>query len=181
MFLVQYSDVLLSIRGGNMTVMGERSTEDWTEEFRRTGRVVFPLRRRPLLWQFGYGCVVLVILAAYWVPHAERVGLGERHALLVGGVVWMIGFVGGAWQWVVQRPTLAVDHEGIRRGRKFIAWGEIGAIGIATGPVWARTLPIIPRDTFAKDLRLSAMHVRDLPTFRRWLEELLAERREPSS
>jgi len=54
-------------------------------------------------------------------------------------------------------------------------WSEVGAIGIAGGPVWARTVPIIPRDAFGKDVMLSQQHVRDMPAFRRWLETLLAE------
>jgi hypothetical protein len=34
-----------------MTVMGERSADEWSDELRRTGWVVFPLRRRPMLYQ----------------------------------------------------------------------------------------------------------------------------------
>ena len=56
-------------------------------------------------------------------------------------------------------------------------WTEVGAIGIATGPLWARSLPIIAKDAWAKDLRLSQQNIRDLPAFRRWLETLLDEHR----
>ena len=61
-------------------------------------------------------------------------------------------------------------------------WTEIGAIGIATGPVWGQTLPIIAKDAWGKDLRLHQQNIRDMPALRRWLETLLEEpRRAPNS
>jgi membrane protein YdbS with pleckstrin-like domain len=165
-----------------MTVMGERLAEDWTDELRHTGRVVFPLRRRPMLWQLGLGLVPLSLITVFLVPDELHGTSAERHALAVGLFVFSLGMAWAAWQFITQRPAITVDHNGIHRGRKFIPWTDIGAIGLATGPLWARALPIIPRNTARKDLVLSGFNVRDLPAFRRWLEDLLADqRRTPTS
>ncbi|MFD7155828.1 hypothetical protein ACFV9C_14570 [Kribbella sp. NPDC059898] len=165
-----------------MTVMGERPAEDWSDELRRTGRVVFPLRRRPMLWQFGFGLAPLAVMAVFLVPDEMHGTTAERHALVVWLFMVVLGLIGGAWQFLARRPAVTVDHEGIRRGsRKLIAWSEIGAIGIATGPLWARALPIIPQNTARRDLLLSGMNIRDLIAFRHWLEDLLADHRGTAS
>lgn len=159
-----------------MTVMGERSPEDWTAELVRTGHVVFPLRRRPVLWQFAY-LMLPSVMVVIWLPDALDAGGGQRISAFVAVASYVVAAAGIVWQLIVQRPVVTVDREGIRRGRKFRPWAEIGAIGIAGGTWFARTLPIIPKDAWAKDLILHSQHVRDLPAFRRWLEVVLEERR----
>ena len=163
-----------------MAVMGEAPPEAWAEEFRRTGRVVFPLRRRSLVMDLAQPPFV-VALVGFQLPRALDAGGAMRisYLVLVAALPLAIGF--SVWQLVTQRPALTVDHEGIRFRRKFMPWSEIGAIGIATGPVWFGTMPIIPKDVWAKDLRLYQRNVRDLPAFRRWLETLLDEHRRSSS
>ena len=158
-----------------MTVMGEAPPEVWAEELRRTGRVVFPLRRRPVIWTCAYPLVVSTVVLALWLPDALEASQAERISALAAVGLFVFAMALGVWQVVTQRPMLTVDHDGIRFRRKFRPWTEVGAIGIATGPVWARKLPIIPKDVWAKDLFLGQANVRDLPAFRRWLEVLLEE------
>ncbi|MEU4287995.1 hypothetical protein AB0E63_07220 [Kribbella sp. NPDC026596] len=165
-----------------MTVMGEAPPAVWADEFRRTGRVVFPLRRRTVLWGLAQGLPPLVLMSVFWVPDALEAGGAERVSVQVLGVAYVMALGFGAWQLVTQRPAVTVDRAGIRRGRrKFVPWTEIGAIGIATGPVWARSLPIIAKDPWGKDLRLHQQNVRDMPALRRWLETLLEEHRRASN
>ena len=136
---------------------------------------MFPLRRRAVLWGLAYATLVGIGMVI-WLPHVLTAGGGQRVSAVVALVAYVIGAVCGVWQWIAQRPVVTVDRDGIRWGRrKFMPWSEVGAIGIAGGPVWARAVPIIPRDAFGKDLMLSQQHVRDMPAFRRWLETLLAE------
>jgi hypothetical protein len=161
-----------------MAVMGEAPPEVWAEEFRRAGRVVFPIRRRTVVWGLAQALVPPVLFAFFWFPGALEAGGARRVSVLVLVVAYVIALGISVWQLVTQRPTVTVDLQGIRRGRRrLMPWTEVGAIGIATGPLWARSLPIIAKDAWAKDLRLSQQNVRDLPAFRRWLETLLDEHR----
>ena len=122
-----------------------------------------------------------VLIFAFWTPDALKAGGGERISAQALAVLYVVAVGFSVWQLVTQRPAVRVDHAGIRRGRrKFMPWTEVGAIGIAAGPVWGRSLPIIAKDAWAKDLRLDQKNIRDLPAFRRWLETLLDERRRPS-
>ena len=165
-----------------MAVMGEESPERWADEWRRTGRVVFPLRRRPVLWGFAQLLVVGTVIAVFGLPDMVEYGGGARIAAFVLAPLYVFGIGLGIWQLVAQRPVVIVDQDGIRRGkRKFMPWSEIGAIGIANGSVWGMSLPIIPKDAWGKDLRLYQQNVRHMPAFRRWLEILLAEHRTNST
>jgi hypothetical protein len=164
-----------------MAAMGENPPEHWSDEFRRTGRVVFPLRRKPMIWNLALllpSAVAFVI----WLPDALDANGAERGAALAWMLLLLIAVGFFVWQIVTQRPAVTVDREGIRRGRrKFMSWAEIGAIGIASGPMFGRTLPIIPKDVWAKDLILHQQNIRDLPAFRRWLETLREEHHQSSS
>jgi hypothetical protein len=121
-----------------MTVMGEAPPEAWTDELRRTGRVVFPLRRQPLVW---------------------------RTSTLIIPMVFVATAAPGALEY------------GIRFGRrKFMPWSEIGALGSPGSPTFDQTFTVIP-NTRRRKLTLRQQNVRDLPAFRHWLEELLAQHR----
>jgi hypothetical protein len=159
-----------------MTVMGDRSPGAWTAELQRTGRVVFPLRRRAVLLGLVY-VIPVTAFAAIRMPDVLDSGRVERITTFTALVLYAVAVAAAACQLIVQRPVLTVDREGIRRGRKFLPWTDIGAIGLAGGPSLARRLPIIPKDACAKDLTLSSQHVRDLPALRRWLEPLLKQHR----
>lgn len=134
-----------------------------------------------MLWSLTFllPSVVLAVSRLSGALDANGAGRGPARAWVLL-ILPAVGFF--VWQLVTQRPAVTVDREGIRRGRrKFMPWTEIGAIGLATGPVWGRTLPIIPKDVWAKDLTLHQQNIRDLPAFRRWLETLLEEHRQSSS
>lgn len=164
--------------GDNVKVMGERLPEAWLVEMHRNGRVEFPLRR----WSMFHPVVVPLILVAF-----ADAALGISKMLDDGGwrflgylliVTWIGVAVVLVWQLVTQRPVVVVDHRGIHRGtRRFMAWSEIGSIGLASGPKLARRFPVHPKDVWAKDLLLGQQHVNDLEAFRTWLGELLEERR----
>lgn len=159
-------------------VMGEASEAVWTEEFRRAGRVVFPVRPRGALANLG---LVWLIVVGTQVP-------GFGFALEDGGaglvvrlpiLAFALGFTGWCW-WLVttKRPVLTLDNDGIRVGRKrFLPWAEVGAIGIPR-VIWRYwTLPVIPRDVWAKELRVDHLAARDVTALAHWLEEPLKENR----
>ncbi|WP_433161414.1 hypothetical protein [Kribbella sp. CA-247076] len=160
-----------------MTVMGEASPEVWTAEWQRSGRVVFPVRRRPLLIRFG---ALVLLLAPNMIMSIDSLSEGGTDR-----VFWFIGLAGVAclfvligWQVATQRPALTIDREGIRMGRRrFMPWTDVGSIGIPHRPGFAGSLPIIPADVWAKDLILRQDTVRDLSALAAWLEVLLAEHR----
>lgn len=162
-----------------MAVMGERLPEAWMVELHRNGRVEFPLRRWALL-QLPVVPLLLVTLGpAGRIP--DMLDSGWRFV----GYLMIVAYVGVAvaiiWQLVTQRPVVIVDRTGIRHGRRrFIAWSEIESIGPLSGSKLAWQFPVMPKDVWAKNLVLSRHQVNDLPAFRTWLEELLAEHRQLS-
>ncbi len=163
-----------------MAVMGEASAEVWAEELHRTGRVVFPQRPRA----FVFKIVILAWLClstARSFPSMQEAGGFVRILgfLLAMGTIGCLGYLG--WQAVTGRPVLIVDRLGIRSGRKFMPWTDIGTIGIPHGPRFARTLPILPDDVWAKGLTLSQDNVRDVFAFAHWLEAVLKEQRLPGN
>jgi hypothetical protein len=157
--------------------MGEAPPETWSDELRRAGRVVFPVRRKRLLIQRGCFAAVFGLEPALsfddWLD-TDGVRLGS--GLL--SVVLVLTFVGlSVWQLVTQRPALTVDHEGIRYLKTLLPWSEIGTIGPAHGPGIFRILPITPANRWSRQLVLTQDNVRDLPTFATWLAQQLAARR----
>jgi hypothetical protein len=161
-----------------MAVMGEETPDVWTDEFRRTGRVVFPVRRRPVLIRLA---VVALPVGGYQVSSlvdaldSSMTGLILR-LISLSGVLFIIGIFG--WQLITQRPVLTVDHEGIRLGRKgFMPWTDIGTIGLPTGTTFYRNLPVLPADVWSKELRLPQDNVQDLDAFTTWLTDRLEAHR----
>ncbi|TCO34469.1 hypothetical protein EV652_102535 [Kribbella steppae] len=159
-----------------MAVMGDASAEVWAEELRRTGRVVFPQRPRAFVFK-----AVITVWPAVMAVNASPSMLEEGGFSRVLAFFLFALFIGSAgylvWQAITRRPVLTVDRAGIRSGRKFMPWIEIGAIGIPHGPGFLQTLPIIPANVWAKDLTLSQENVRDVLALARWLEEVLKEQR----
>lgn len=159
-------------------VMGESAADVWTDELRRNGRVVFPVRRRPVVLMFGLWGLMFVVNPAVSLAGSLDDGTGEVIIQLLGLIAGLVGVGFFVWLLVTQRPLLVVDHEGIRYGRKwFIPWCGIGTIGAPHGPKSFMQLPILPTDIWAKQLVLSQGNVRDVPAFAAWLEQLLAEHR----
>lgn len=164
-----------------MRDMGDVSADVWAEELRRTGRVVFPLRRR-------WALQALVPL----LPVAVMVVLGPLLAgapppdvvdvlFVVAAYAVLLGLP--VYQLLTQRPAVVVDLEGIRYGRRrFLPWDAVGGLGVVIGLPLGRTFLVIRRDRSGKNIRLSQRNVRDLPEFRRWLETVLTDqRRTPTS
>jgi len=120
-----------------MAVMGDASAEVWAEELRRTGRVVFPQRPRAIAFRVVL-FVLPCVMAAKTFPDMRAEGGFARSLgfLLVSLVIAGLGHL--VWQASTRRPVLTVDREGIRFGRKFRPWTEIGAIGIPHGHGFAQ-------------------------------------------
>lgn len=160
-----------------MTVMGERLPEAWMVEWHRNRRVEFPIRRwlflQLTLLYFGISAGTLIRLPDI----LDEPGWRYFGYLAIVLYVGTAGFV--VWTFVTQRPYLVVDHTGIHSGRRFMAWTDIGSIGLLRGPV--RQLPIHPKNVWAKDLVITRQHVNDLQSFRTWLDEVLEEQRRTES
>ena len=159
-----------------MAVMGERLPEAWIVELHRNGRVEFPLRR----WSFVQFPLSLALgpslLLMSRLPDMLDGGTSRYFGYLI-----IVGYAGIAialaWQFITQRPYVVVDRTGVRSGRRFMAWTDVGSIGLIRGQGLGHQLPIHPRNVWAKDLVLSRQHINDLQSFRTWLIEVLEEQR----
>lgn len=161
-----------------MAVMGEGSQVTWSEELRENGRVVFTLRPRWVLkmqgamWLFA---LVQVLRIPSTTGTDTKVRIGFAVVFLVSAAA------GSAWYgWrIFQRyPVLTVDHDGVRMGRnRFLPWAEVGTVGFVRGAFWQRLVPIVPKDQWAKELRVDQSAIKDIRAFARWLEGVLADQR----
>ena len=160
-----------------MATIGDGPTEFWTAELRRTGRVVFPLRRQPLLRQTRSAVILLILLATTQLPHALKSGGVLRVVAVVVTTAVLIGLCVSGWQLLTRRPTLTIDTTGVRRGRRrFVSWSEIDTINGLDGPAGDRSFAV-GSSIRRRRLRLGEQHVRDVVAFRDWLIDLLEEHR----
>ncbi|GAA0622774.1 hypothetical protein HPO96_28085 [Kribbella sandramycini] len=152
-----------------MPTMGDQSPEAWTAELEGTGRVEFPLRRKP----FGLrGLVFLLILSPTFISSSTRISTetGFGFAInLVAFIAYLSGLCFVAGCLILRRPLVAVDTEGLQIGRQRLPWSDFGTTGFPTGPLPVRTLPIIPADAWANHLHVAQDNVRDLAAFAGWL------------
>jgi hypothetical protein len=162
-----------------MAVMGERLPEAWIVEWHRNGRVEFPLRRwaflqYPIFVVLGYS-----ILLAGKLPDmlADDVWRFAGYLVIVAYVGIAIAIVR---MLVTQRPYVVVDRVGIHRGRRSMPWSEIADIAELDGAPGDRFFTVVP-STRGRKLRLGQEHVRNVPAFRYWLTDLLAEHRRTAS
>lgn len=159
-----------------MSVMGEETPDVWTDEFRRTGRVVFPVRRRPVLIRLALALVFAGNQAISLAGELDERGIGLILRLVsFAAVLAVVGLCG--WQLISRRPVLTVDHEGVRLGRRpLMPWTGIGSIGVPHGKFFMM-LPVIPADVWAKHLILTQDNVKNVPAFATWLTGVLEEHR----
>jgi len=160
-----------------MAVMGDASAEVWAEELRRTGRVVFPVRRLPVVARFAFFSLPFLSSLLSAADRWEQGGTARVMSFIgVAGFLMLVGVY--LWQFLSGRPALTVDQEGIRLGRRiFMPWTEVGTIGLPTGPTFLQSIPILPNDVWAKELRIPQENVRDVVALAHWLEEVLREQR----
>lgn len=160
--------------------MGEASPDAWSDELRRTGKVVFTLRPRSVVLGLTLFWLFLVATQLPTLGRTLEDG-GARLVYVVLLVATAVAFTGWyAWRLISRYPMLTVDHQGIRVGRKrFLPWNEVGAIGLIRGGNVHLVLPIIPKDPWAKDLTVDRTTVRDIPALARWLEQVLKEQCTP--
>lgn len=160
-----------------MAVMGDALPERWTNELRQDGRVVFPIRPRAV-WR-ELGLIWLVVLVTQSISLAEGWGQGARplFALLIVLIAVVTTFWHTSRLWT-HYPALTVDEFGLHIGlRKSIRWPEIGAIGLLRSGLGSRTLPIIPKNTWAKELIIPQTAAKDMKALQQWLEQLLKDHR----
>ncbi|GAA1587552.1 hypothetical protein GCM10009804_49600 [Kribbella hippodromi] len=160
-----------------MPDLGDQPPTSWTVQRDRAGQVVFPLRRRFILWQTAFQLFMFLpsmLLLVAGTEHAD----GYRFVLIA---VYASVLGVSAWRFIAQRPRVIINHEGIRRGRKFLPWTDIRTIGPVTGPPWERSLPITPRTPTRKRLHLPRENIRNLPALHTWLEKSHPAHREPTT
>ncbi|ADB31046.1 hypothetical protein Kfla_1952 [Kribbella flavida DSM 17836] len=158
-----------------MTVMGEEPPATWSDELHRTGRVVFPARPR-----FVWRCVGFVWLFFGLTQLSSLVDALDR-----GGVRLVMFFLAlavavAATGWacslvLARRPALTVDRDGIRSGKHFLPWTEIGAVGAVYGPSFSRVFPILPKDRWGRHVMVGKLAVEDVSALAHWLEQALAQ------
>ncbi|WP_132289432.1 hypothetical protein [Kribbella sp. VKM Ac-2568] len=138
--------------------------------------MVFPQRRRRAAIRLG----IMVLFALNLVLSDARRALDQDGVgwTLLAALLCAISLVfvaGSLWPVITLRPVLTVDQAGIRLGRHELVWDEVGAVGVITGWQVLRSLPVIPRDVWAKSLSVPLDNVKDLEVFAGWLGELLAQ------
>lgn len=149
-------------------------------EMHRHNRVEFPVRRSALLQLPLLLLLGPVLLSIGRLPDMLDDGTERYFGYLI--IVVFAGIaIAFAWQFITQRPYVVVDRTGVRSGRRFMPWTDVGSIGLIRGQGSFRQLPIHPKNVWAKDLVLSRHHVNDLQSFRTWLEEVLDEQRRPQT
>jgi hypothetical protein len=162
-----------------MPPMGDAGPDVWTDELQRTGQVVFPQRRR----RAAIMLAIMLLFALNLVLSDARRALDQDEAgwRLLGVFLCAISVVvvaGSLWPVITLRPVLTVDQRGIRRGRRELAWDQVGAVGEITGWQVLRSLAVVPQDVWAKSLSVSQDNVKDLEVFAGWLSEVLEQRRQ---
>jgi hypothetical protein len=162
-----------------MTVMGEASPAAWSDELRRAGRVVFPLRPGPVrkgLCAMWVGFALLQLF--HWYTPYSR---GAARVVVVTLEVIAVASVTAWYSWRLrnQYPILTVTYAGIQRGRReVLTWEEIGTIGFVHRWRGRQILPIVRKDLRGKDFIVDDMAVKDIPALAGWLEDLLRQRRD---
>lgn len=161
-----------------MAVMGDASPDKWSAELQRDRRVVFSMRPVAVLKEIGVIWLIVVVTQAISLSG----GWGEGNAeSLFSLFIVLIAVVTTFWyasRLATRYPALTVDEFGLRVGRKkSLRWSEVGSIGLLRKGLGTRTLPILPRDVWGKELIVPHSAARDMKALQQWLEEQLKEHR----
>ncbi|MFC9690276.1 hypothetical protein ACFTSF_17145 [Kribbella sp. NPDC056951] len=160
---------------------GDAGPEHWDAEYRRTGRVVFPRRRRSLFTRQVLLSWVVVIVAAIGITD-EFDTRGTWFYIRACIVALLVsGAVSTTAQILRGTPVLTVDTTGIRLGDDSTPWTAITTIGAPVTSFFSNHLPIhfTNEDGDDDDLEIPRDNVDDLPSLAAWLNHLHTERRIP--
>jgi hypothetical protein len=157
-----------------MPTMGDLTVDAWDAEYRRTGRVVFPRRRRSLLGREVLFAWLLVILPAVGIVN----DLDTRGTWFYVRVVFLVIVFGAAVSTTAKvlrgGPVLTVDTSGIRLDKEFAPWSAIGTIGAPAHSFWGDhlSIPLTDEDGDDDELDIPRDNVDDLPSLAAWLTHL---------
>jgi hypothetical protein len=119
-----------------MAVMGDATPEVWAEELERNGRVVFPQRRRRIVFRLAVG-LLLGLNCVFGSGSGALDDPGIVGTIFVGIVLAALLVFIGFWgrQLITRRPELTVDQVGIRSGRRKpgLTWSEVATVGFVSG------------------------------------------------
>ncbi|MFI7063959.1 hypothetical protein ACIBL3_23435 [Kribbella sp. NPDC050124] len=142
------------------------SAEVWSDELRRAGQVVFPIRRSTVALRC-FGPAVPIGIGIFTRPEPSF------PADIMAGVMvvlWVVLVGSGVWHLVTKRPMVTVDDEGVRHGRrKFLPWNGIAPIQVPRQD-WFAEVSLLPTNPGVRKLTIGRDQVRDIPAFARWLE-----------
>ncbi|GAA0960868.1 hypothetical protein GCM10009554_76450 [Kribbella koreensis] len=169
------------------------STADtWSAELASTGQVVFPQRRKRL-WIRG-AIAALLFGNSLWslIAHIQADDMTGVIAVLritsLSAFVYLLAIT--IWQLITRRPTLTVDHTGIRRGKNTkngYTWQQIASIddpsGVfgLTGGLGLRSVQVQPVDRHRSTaLGITHDNVVNLDELSTWLRTLHTRQTQPT-
>src|SRR5687768_17145914 len=106
-----------------MPTAGDLTADVWDAEYRSTGRVVFPVRRFPAVLRVVLIGVLTLLQIASMATSDQAVAWWVIDWLILTMATTALAYC--LWQLATRRPTVVVDREGIRKGRKLITWSTI--------------------------------------------------------
>ncbi|MFB6724115.1 hypothetical protein ACFCV3_28310 [Kribbella sp. NPDC056345] len=149
-----------------MPTTGELTADVWDAEYRSTGQVVFPVRRFPAVLRVVLIGLLTLLQIASMATTDQAVAWWVIDWLILAMATTALTYC--LWQLATRRPTVVVDREGIRKGRKLITWSTITTLDFSASSSGLRVRSeappkrmFIPRDNF-----------RDLAMARAWLMHL---------
>ncbi|GAA1685106.1 hypothetical protein GCM10009745_31960 [Kribbella yunnanensis] len=149
-----------------MPSTGDLTVDVWDAEYRRTGEVVFPVRRFPAVLRVVLIGALTLLQAASMATSDQDVAWWVVDWLLLALATAVLACC--LWQLATRRPTLVINAEGIRKGRKLLTWSTITTLDFSASSSGLRVRSDVPR----KRLFIPRDNVRDLAMARAWLLHL---------
>jgi hypothetical protein len=150
------------------------STADtWSAEFASSGRVVFPPRRKRLVFRLvAFG---LLTAASLWtnIDHLRQDDISGLLGVLriTALAAFVYGFGWTWWQLATGRPVTTIDGTGISHGRGRVAWEQISRIDAPTGVPGLRTIHVRSTER-SVTVGIPQDNVEDIDELARWLRTL---------